>query len=53
MFNERIKSMGIGSYEVYDNTSDYKDYWVGAGSPPPKNATNLKECGCYIVKKKR
>ena len=52
MFNERIKSMGIGSYEVYDNTSDYKDYWVGAASPPPKNATNLKECGCYIVKKK-
>ena len=43
--------MGIGSYHVYDNTTDYKDYWVGAASPPPKNATNVEGCGCYIVKK--
>ena len=55
MFNERIKSMGIGSYNVYDNTTDYKDYcanWASAVSPPPENTTNVKECGCYIVKGK-
>ena len=51
MFNERIKSMGIGSHHVYDNTNDYKDYWVGAESPSPKNATNVQGSGCYIVKK--
>ena len=51
MFSERIKSMGIGSHHVYDNTNDYKDYWVGAESPSPKNATNVQGCGCYIVKK--
>ena len=44
--------MGIGSYQVYDNTTDYKDYWVGDESPSPKNATNVQGCGCYIVKKR-
>ena len=44
--------MGIGSYNVYDNTIDYQDYWVGAASPPPKNATNEEGCGCYIIKKR-
>ena len=44
--------MRIGSYHVYDNTTDYKDYWASAASPPPKNATNVEGCGCYIVKKK-
>ena len=44
--------MGIGSYNIYDNTIDYQDYWVGAASPPPKNATNEEGCGCYIVKKR-
>ena len=43
--------MGIGSHHVYDNTNDYKDYWVGAESPSPKNATNVQGSGCYIVKK--
>ena len=51
VFNERIKSKGIGSYHVYHNTTDYKDHWASAASPPPKNATNLEGCGCYIVKK--
>ena len=44
--------MRIGSYHVYDNTTDYKDYWASAASPPTKNATNVEGCGCYIVKKK-
>ena len=44
--------MGIGSYHVDDNTTNYKDYWVGAASPTPKNATNVDGCGCYIIKKK-
>ena len=52
MFNERIKSMVIGSYHIYDSTTEYQDDWADAVSPPPENATNLKECGCYIVKKK-
>ena len=55
MFNERIKGMGIGSYHIYDNTTDYKDYWANwasSVSEPPKNATNVKGCGCYTVKRK-
>ena len=47
--------MGIWSYHVYDNTSDYKDYWANwasAVSPPPKNAANAKGCGCYTIKGK-
>ena len=44
--------MGIGTYHVYDNTTHYQDYWADAISPPPENATNVKECGCYIVKEK-
>ena len=36
---KRIKSM-----ESYYN-------WARAVSPPPKNATNVEGCGCYIVKK--
>ena len=54
MFNERIKSMGIGiaRYHAYDNTTNYQDYWESAVSPPPENATNVKEYGCYIVKEK-
>ena len=36
---KRIKSM-----ESYYN-------WATAVSPPPKNATNVEGCGCYIVKK--
>ena len=48
--------MGIESYYVYNNTTDYnKDYWANWArvvSPPPENATNVKECGCYIVKEK-
>ena len=44
--------MEIGSYHVYDNTTDYKDYWASAASPLPKNATNVEGCGCYIIKKK-
>ena len=46
--------MGIGSYYVYDNATDYKDYWANWASPvspPPKNATNVEGHGCYIVKK--
>ena len=42
--------MGIGSYHVYDNTTDYRDYWESAVSPPTKNATNVEEFGCYIIK---
>ena len=54
MFNERIKSMGngIAHYHAYDNTTNYQDCWESAVSPPPENATNVKECGCYIVKEK-
>ena len=52
MFNERVKSVRIGSYHVYDNTTHYRDYWAEAVSPPPENAPNVKECGCYIVKEK-
>ena len=47
--------MGIESYNVYDNTTDYKDYcanWASAVSPPPENTTNVTECCCYIVKGK-
>ena len=51
MFDERIKSMGIGSYHIYDNITGYQDYWVDAVSPPSESATNVKECGCYIAKK--
>ena len=49
---KRIKSMGIGSYNVHDNTIDYHDYWASAVSPPPENGTNVEGCGCYIVKEK-
>ena len=55
MFNERLKSMEIGIsryYGVYDNTTHYRNYWASAASPPHENATNVKECGCYIVKEK-
>ena len=54
MFNERIKSMGIGiaRYYAYDNTTYYRDYWASAVSASPENATNVRECGCYIVKEK-
>ena len=52
MLNERIKSMWIGSYNVYSNAIDYQDYWTSAASPPPKNATNVEVCGCYIIKEK-
>ena len=45
--------MGIGSYHVYDNTIDYKDYLSSVASPPPKIVTNIEGCGCYIVRKKR
>ena len=41
--------IGIARYYSYDNTTNYQDYWVGAASPP--NATNVKGCGCYIIKK--
>ena len=45
--------MGIGSYHIYDNATGYRDYWVGAASPPPeKKSTNVTECGCYIIKRK-
>ena len=44
--------MGIRSYNVHDNTIDYQDYWASAASPPPKNAINVEQCGCYIVKEK-
>ena len=44
--------MGIGSYHVHHNAINYQDYWAGAASPPPKNVTNIEECGCYIVKEK-
>ena len=40
--------MGIGSYYLYDNATDYKDYWANWASPvspPPKNATNVEGCG--------
>ena len=39
-------------YGVYDNTTHSWDYWADTASPPPKNATNVKECGCYVVKEK-
>ena len=39
-------------YNNYDHYNDYRDYWESAVSPPPENATNVKECGCYIVKEK-
>ena len=38
---KRMKGMGIESY--YN--------WARAVSPPPKNATNVEGCGCYIVEK--
>ena len=47
--------MGIGIaryYNLYDNTTNYQDYWASPVSPPPENATNVKGCGCYIVKEK-
>ena len=44
--------MGIGNYNVYDNTVDYQDYWVVAASPLPNNTTNVERCGCYILKKR-
>ena len=47
--------MGTGIfryYNVYGNTTHYQDYWASAASPPPENAINVKECGCYIVKEK-
>ena len=44
--------MGIGSYDVYGNATDYQDYWIGAASPPSENSTNVTGCGCYIVKRK-
>ena len=44
--------MGIGSYHVYGNATDYQDYWIGAASPPSENSTNVTGCGCYIVKRK-
>ena len=43
---------GISRYHVYDNTTDYQDYWADAASQPPENAINVKECGCYIIKEK-
>ena len=55
MFNERKKIMGTGVaryYHVYDNATNYQDYWASVVSPPPENATNVKECGCYIEKEK-
>ena len=44
--------MEIGSYHVYDNTTDYHGYWASAVSPPPKNATNAEGFGCYIMEKR-
>ena len=47
--------MGTGIfryYNVHDNTTHYWDYWASAVSPPPENATYVKECGCYIIKEK-
>ena len=44
--------MGIGSYHLYDNTTDYRDYWASAVSPPPENSTNVEECGWYNVNEK-
>ena len=44
--------MGIGSYNVHDNIINYQDYWASVASAPPKNAINVEECGCYIVKEK-
>ena len=52
VLNERIKSMGIGTYYISNNASDYQDYWASASSPLPKYATNVERCGCYIVKEK-
>ena len=46
------KKHGVESYYVCNNAIDYQDYWAGAASPPPKNATNVEGCGCYIVKEK-
>ena len=39
--------MGIESYRVHDTLP----YWASALSPPPKNATNVEECGCCVMKK--
>ena len=39
-------------YHVYDNTTYYQDYWARPVSPLPENATNVRECGCYIVEEK-
>ena len=36
--------MVIGSHNVFYN-------WKRAVSPPPKNATSVEGCGCYIVEK--
>ena len=44
--------IGIDRYYGYDNTTDYQDHWASAVSPPLENATNVKECGCYMVKEK-
>ena len=44
--------MRIGRYHVYDNTTDYQDYWASTASPTPKNATNVEGCGRYIVKRR-
>ena len=43
---------GIDRYYGYDDTTHYWTYWVSAVSPPPENATSVKECGFYIVKEK-
>ena len=43
--------MRIGSYHVYDNATDYKDYWSSVASPP-KIVTNIEGRRCYIVRKK-
>ena len=42
--------IGIARYYAYDNTTNYQGYWASAVSPPHENATNVKDCGCCIVK---
>ena len=51
MLNERAKNIGIGSYCIPNNyASDHQDDRESAASP--ENETDVKRCGCYIVKEK-
>ena len=45
--------MESGNYCVpNNNATNHQDYWESAASPPSKNATDVKELGCYITKEK-